>query len=440
MRIEGAKAWYAHNETQRKQNSKTVQSHQLATRLLQISEQQYLHAVEHERRVADEFNKAYDNYLALGGPLAQIHFLDSQVKRMQMTHTALIEQISHYQSRQQNEALTETTMYPFPPRSPASPQLVIVILGSTFIGLFFGLGTIYIIDTLDDRFRSPEELTIQLGVPVLAMVRQMEETGGTGADSLQTFHNPNGVESEAFRTLRTAVAFSDTSMRIMATSSEPGDGKTTVMANLAVAYAQSGKRTLLIDADMRRPGMSTLFELRGPQGLSHILKDDAEISASIEKNMTRGLVNHLDFIPSGTRPLNPTELLSGDRFPELLAWAETIYDQILIDAPPILAVTDPAIVGRVVDGVILVIRPETNKRNMVIRATEQLKAVDLNLLGVVVNRASAEFGGDEYGNGFGYGYGYGYGHGYGHTNEDSDEPDDGIDKPDTLPLPIRDAA
>ena len=118
---------------------------------------------------------------------------------------------------------------------------------------------------------------------------------------------------------------------LLARGELPGDAiATTVMANLSVAFAQSGKKTLLIDADMRRPGMSTMLELRGPKGLSHILRDDAPLADSIEKHIVRSICNGLDVIPSGSRPMNPAELLASDRFAELVAWAETLYDQILI--------------------------------------------------------------------------------------------------------------
>ena len=257
------------------------------------------------------------------------------------------------------------------PAGPATPKLILVVAASGFLGVFLGISAIYVLDMLDDRFRSPEEIQLQINAPVLAMVRQMEPTGGSGIYALHTLTRPNGVETEAFRTLRTALSFSGAStQRIMVTSSEPGDGKTTVMANLAVAFAQSGKRTLLIDADMRRPGLSTLLELRGPKGLSHILRDDAEITDSISRNITMGMTEGLDVIASGSRPVNPAELLASERFSEVLAWAETIYDQILVDAPPILAVADPAIIGRLADGMVLVMRPDTNRRKMVLRAAE----------------------------------------------------------------------
>lgn len=336
----------------------------------------------------------------------------------------------------------ETTPIRFPlvARMAATPKLTLVAAASLFTGLFFGLATIYIIDVLDDRFRSPEELQMQIGVPVLAMVRQMDPTDGSGVDAIHAHVKPNAVETEAFRSLRTSIAFSDgETRRLMVTSSEPSDGKTTVMANLAVAFAQSGKRTLLIDADMRRPGMSTMLEKRGREGLSRVLRDNSPLEDSVAENIVNSVVDGLDFIPSGTRPINPAELLSSDRFSELLAWAETIYDQILVDAPPILAVSDPSIIGRMVDGVVLVIRPDQNRRKMVIRAADSLNCADINLLGIAVNRVSGKNGGDYYGYGYGCGYSYGYGYGYGYGKEGyGNEKGDlaPLEEAETLAMPV----
>ncbi len=155
------------------------------------------------------------------------------------------------------------------PKSPVWPRLSIIGVCSLMAGLGTGLGLIYILDILDDRFRSPEEMRIQLGAPLLAMVRKMEDlhTRRPGERASVT-SLPTQPASEAFRTLRTSLAFSghETS-RLVISSPEPGDGKTTVLANLAVSFCQAGKRTLMIDADMRRPGLSAQMGLKGQSRL-----------------------------------------------------------------------------------------------------------------------------------------------------------------------------
>ena len=153
-----------------------------------------------------------------------------------------------------------------------------------------------------------------------------------------------------------------------------------------------------------------MLDLRDDRGLSVILRSTDDLDTSIVANLRESMVSGLDVISSGPRPVNPAELLSGERFANLLAWAETRYDQIIVDAPPVLAVSDPLIVARMVDGVVLVVRPDKDRRRMVIRAAEALASLKCNLLGIVVNHLSGSDAG---------GYGYSYGYGYGYTeNED----------------------
>jgi succinoglycan biosynthesis transport protein ExoP len=207
----------------------------------------------------------------------------------------------------------------------------------------------------------------------------------------------------------------ETAERILVSSSEPSDGKTTISANLAVAYAQAGRKTLVIDADLRKPGMSKLLNLKGKQGVADILSADQSASEAAPTLIVSTDVVGLDILPVGMRRSNPAELLSSANFAELLAWADSQYDQVLIDCPPVMAVSDAQIVGQLVDGAILVVRPAKNNRRVVIRAVESFHATGCRVLGVVANGVSEKSGG------YGYGYGYGYGH------EDDDESTQGID-------------
>jgi succinoglycan biosynthesis transport protein ExoP len=296
-----------------------------------------------------------------------------------------------------------------------SPAKIIALF--VMAGMVFGLGIVYVIDTLDDHFRSPEQLREQLGLELLGVVGNLPELSGEGIDALCVAVKPNAVESEAFRSLRTTFVFSgEPRERLAITSAEPHDGKTTVLSNLGVTYATADKRTLLIDADLRSPGLTRHFKMRGLNGLSRILNSTRPIAESATESVRETGLDGLHIIPCGPKPPNPSELLSGSRLSELIAWADGEYDQILIDCPPILAASDASIVGRLVDGLVLVVQPPKNRRKLVMRATEMLRSASVEIVGVIANR----IGNQKDGYGYGYGYGYGNSYGYGHDDHEGD--------------------
>jgi capsular exopolysaccharide synthesis family protein len=256
----------------------------------------------------------------------------------------------------------------------------------------------------------------------LTTIRQLSQTGGTRLESLQVCRAPGETESEAFRTLRTTLAFADSDLNCLAISSpEPGDGKTTVTANLALSYAQTGRRTLIIDADMRKPGMTKLFELRSQPGLSDVIQSSIPIAEISRDLICSSGHDKLDILPSGPRPVDPTGSLSSPRFSELLSWAVTQYDQVLVDCSPVLVASDAAIVGRLADSLMLVVQPEKNHRRAIIRTFDEVRIDGLKIAGIAVNNVSFEHGRGFFGGGYGYGYGYGYGRGYGDTYADDED-------------------
>jgi succinoglycan biosynthesis transport protein ExoP len=192
---------------------------------------------------------------------------------------------------------------------------------------------------------------------------------------------------------------------IQITSPNPDDGKTMLSANAAISMAQSGKRVLLIDAEMRKPDLHRLFGAPGEVGLASVIAKEIEIQDAVQET---GVAN-LWLLPSGSVPPDPAELLSSSRFTELIAVVREQYDYVLIDTPPVLAVTDPCVVAARVDGVLLTLRISNDSRQHAQRATAILSSMGVNVMGVVVNgvpRGNAE-----------YEYGYGeYGHqGNGHS-------------------------
>jgi len=411
---------------------RTTQLHQLgngelAPLLLSTVGQNLNQAIARENLVSASLEEAKNSAAALDGARAQLDIQELDWTRLQRTYDIVLERLKGISLDETGGTVrTRVLNPPAVPTVPVEPRKDIIALLSILLGLGTGCGIVYLLDLLDDRFRSPEELQAHLRLPVLAMVRQMDATEGTGIESVQTYARPNATEAEAFRTLRTALSLSENNIqRLVVSSSEPGDGKSTIISNLAVSYAQSGKRTLLIDADMRRPGLTTQLALKGQLGLSSVLRSSEPVAQAAVANLHASLAPNLDVLPSGPRPINPSELLVSDRFSELLAWAETHYDQILIDSPPAL-VSDTAIIGRLVDGVLLAVRPEKNRRRTVIRAVESFAILGIRVAGVAINRINPEKG-KGYGYGYGYGYdysGYSYGYGYGYGYDYDADPDD----------------
>ena len=408
-RIGARQKWLTERPITITEQMTTLAKTRLTPTLVNMAAQKLRYAELREQALQDDFDRESQVVSSFEAIMGRIRLLNFDLARKRELAIALATRISRTDLGKERGGLrTKIVSQPKVAKVPVTPRLLLVALIALAGGLGSGLGMIYVLDYFDDRFRSPEEIQLQAGLPVLAIVGELPldaNADNKGLESVRTFAEPNGPETEVFRTLRTTLAFSnEPTNRLVVTSTEPGDGKTTVLANLAVAFAQSGKRTLVIDADMRRPGLTAMIDLRGPQGLSNILRSDLPISAAIDGNVFDTPLETLDVIPSGTRPTNPAELLYGDRFSELLAWAETAYDQIIIDAPPTLAVTDSAIIGRQVDGTLLVVRPDKNRRRVVIRATEALEAVGATLIGAVINHVTAETGSDYYGYGYGYQY------------------------------------
>lgn len=282
------------------------------------------------------------------------------------------------------------------------------ILVGAVVGFMIGFGISYLAEVADKNFRTPEEVRQTLGVPIMAHIPplpQIEKRDKSKPKklhkSLAAIHSSKSLAAEAFRGVRTGLYFStknESHKAIQITSPEPSDGKTTLASNLAIAIAQSGKRVLLIDADMRRPKVDKLFSLLNNQGLSSVLDGKTELDDSI---VSIEDVPNLSILTSGPTPSNPSEQLTGERFAEMLETCKKHFDIVLIDTPPLLPVTDAAVVAPRVDGVILALKLAKNARIQAVRAMEILSNINCKVLGVVVNGKPDRRGYGRYGR---YGY------------------------------------
>lgn len=237
------------------------------------------------------------------------------------------------------------------------------------------------------------------------------ETQANGA-RLVTFAEPKHVISEQFRTLRTNIEFAGAALDklqvVMFTSAEMSDGKTTVSSNVAITWAQTGKKVLYVDADLRRPTAHSTFDLINTRGLTTILASDAQPKNTVQETF----VPNLEVLTSGPVPPNPAELLSSHRMVALVEWMRNNYDIVVLDVPPVMAVTDAQVLVPLIDGTVLVTTFGKTLKNNLQRTVETLRISNAKILGIVErNRGSR---GDA---GYGYGSGYGYGYGYGQTDK-----------------------
>ncbi len=215
-------------------------------------------------------------------------------------------------------------------------------------------------------------------------------------NTLITISNPRSPIAEAYRTLRTNLEFSnlDKSLRtLLVTSASAEEGKSTTLANLAVTIAQSGKRVVLVDADLRRPTQHQIFGLKNNAGLSDMVRDDAMLT---QPPLQESGVQNLKVLTSGQLPPNPAEILGSKRMSEILAALLEHADMLLFDAPPLLAVTDAAVLSSKVDGVLLVVSAGKTKRESAKKAQLQLEKINARILGAVVNNVKAEKGAQYY--------------------------------------------
>ena len=290
---------------------------------------------------------------------------------------------------------------------PIKPNKPLDVVLALLLGIALGGGIAFVRENLDTTIHTREQLQFESGaVPVLGLIPRIRDVAGTNGTRralwrirtpivttpealrarLVAGRNPRGSASEAYRTLRTNLVFSQPEKpprTMVFTSAAPGDGKSTSASNLAITLAQQGLRAILIDADMRRGAMHVALETSDKPGLSDYLLGGQSVE---DIKRTVSMADAIfDFIPRGTLPPNPAELMAGTRMQALLEHLEGEYDAVIFDAPPLNVVTDAALLGGRTDGVVLVVRAGVTDRAAVRFAFDQLTAVRARVLGCVLN-------------------------------------------------------
>ena len=306
-----------------------------------------------------------------------------------------------------------------PNYGPIRPKKRMNLILGVIVGLGLGVGITFMLEYFDNSVRSGEDIerlgiTLLGSIPIIRLdeaVRKINRNGKhklkkkinldevrTIAGRLITHFAPKSPISEAYRSLRTSIQYSKVDKpikSILFTSPGPKEGKSTTVVNLAIAIAQMGTKVLLVDTDLRRPVIHSIFNLDRSKGLSNHLVGKVDLDDVIFKSD----IDNLYVLPSGTLPPNPSELLGSKTMKDCITKLESRFDLVLFDSPPIMAVTDAAVLSSEVDGVVMVIKDGQTNRDAVLRCYNLLKNIPNRLLGAVLNGVNV--------NGF-YGYGYYY--------------------------------
>ena len=342
---------------------------------------------EIDRLYRNEFNRARE----LSGFLEQNRQFNDDLDRLHGFWSSIKVQASKVNIEKENLGYSLKVIAPA--KDQLSLKRVIKLYGAGIVAVM-GLvcGLIFLREWLDTTLKSVDEIRASIPLPILGSVPSFNSKAlGIAGSPLQTalcyFHRPGSPEAEAYRSLRTSflVTLNAGQRIIQVTSPEPGDGKSTLISNLAIAMAQSGKRVLLIDSDLRRPTIHTLFGMRRDIGVTEVLSGEIDLLTAAQQTVVDGLA----VLTCGSLPSNPAEMLASGSYAKMLKDAEQEFDIVLVDTPPLLAVSDPCIVAPNTDGLVLVLRMGKNKRNSAKRATEIIDTNNIRVIGVVCNATCA---------------------------------------------------
>ncbi|MDY6901395.1 MAG: polysaccharide biosynthesis tyrosine autokinase [Cyanobacteriota bacterium] len=326
--------------------------------------------------------------------------LQRRLEVAQSTYQQLLKQLQEAQVvEKQNVGNARVIASALVPNKPISPKVALNLALGGFLGILLGVGTALILEAMDKSLKTLDEAKKLLGYPLLGTIPIADNKDKEGQE-LPVLNNPYSPASTAFEILQTNLGFtmSDKALKVIVVSSSiPSEGKSFVSANLAVAMAQLGRRVLLIDADMRRPRQQNIWDLPNMIGLSNVLVGQAALQSSAAEVLVT-----LDVLTAGKIPPNPLTLLESQSMANLVKDASKDYDFVIIDAPPLTAVADALNIGKLADGMLLVVRPGIANTGSVNAAKSLLEQSGQRVLGMVVNGVTADnsYGGYYYSKGY----------------------------------------
>jgi len=350
---------------------------------------------DREAEALRKYKESEARVFALGDAKIDYDIKEQKLKRVELIYQTILSKAREFdigtKDLLQNMKVVDPAIVPLKPVKPNKPLVFIVsIIG----GFGIALGLALFVNFLDDSIKSQEDVENVLHLPFLGYIPNVKSTSVVERD-LQAHLHPTSSSAEGFRTLRAAVSLTrnaDKLRVISVTSTIPSEGKSLVASNLAIVTAQTGLRTLLVDADLRRPSVHKAFQLQSPVGLSAYL---AERVNSISEIAHTTEVPNLDVICCGATPSNPSELISSKRMMQFLDEASQRYDRVILDCPPVSAVADPLVVGAMADGVVFVTKFNKIRREHAVRSVQRIQDAGIHIIGLVLNDIDFE-GKDSY--------------------------------------------
>ncbi len=330
---------------------------------------------------------------------ATLSHLETNLNEAQIRYTETFNNLNDLQIEQAKETSNLIQIEEAKPnKNPIRPRTETNVLLAAAVGGMIAVGIIFLIEYLDDTIKTPEQVLEDTGLSTLGAIAIIKENElGSG---LITQKAPRDPISEAYRVIRTNLNFSTVDKELssyLVTSASPGEGKSTTAANLAVVMAQTGKKVILIDADLRRPLQHKIFNLSNNMGLTTAILDN---HTPVTVHLQQTNISNLSLLTSGPIPPNPSELLNSHRMQDVLKELEDNSDLVIFDTPPVLTVADASIIGPQVNGALLVINTGHTRRDTFTNAAERLTRTGTHIFGAILNRVKLDRSG--------YGYYYYY--------------------------------
>jgi capsular exopolysaccharide synthesis family protein len=348
-----------------------------------------------EAEALRKYKESVERVFALDEAKIGYDIMEQQLKRVEGFYQTILTKAKDFDIGTKDLLQNMKVQDPaFSPLKPVSPNKPLIFVGSVVGGLAVALGLALFFNFLDDSIKSQEDVENILHLPFLGYIPNIKSISIVERD-LQSHLHPTSSPAEGFRTLRAAISLAKNAdkLRVMAfTSTIPSEGKSLVASNFAIVTSQTGLKTLLVDADLRRPSVHKAFQLQSPVGLSAYLAGRTDTLSEIIHTTE---VPNLDVICCGAVPPNPSELIGSNRMVRFLEEAARRYDRVVLDCPPVSAVSDPLIVGAMADGMVFVTKFNKIRREHALRSVQRIQDSGIHLIGLVLNDIDFE-GKDSY--------------------------------------------